>query len=355
MFINNKGDPVLGAKELRAIVDAESSSPSEGTSYISSGLDTSLANLRLQDDSSFFSIQTSAAPGLQNGKGAFASRNIQRGDLILSDKPLFCIPTIKPLVFHSIEAAVQSLSPTNLDSYLSLENSHKTCSCFPTPLLSIFFTNAFSVSESSNDGALCLKASRFNHSCSPNARYSFNPNSREIRIYALGTIPRGEEIFVSYMSGRGLYANPRHLRQANLRIRYHFTCACSICSLPEAESKMSDARRQKVDELWEAINRLKPAKAVQCLNLVVDAIRLLREEGYLADEDDFTNEAGLVCAFHSDWVSASYWAGLTYHTRVVEFGEDSTQAAEVRGQFVSPRLFKFAGLGPPMDLTGIRL
>ena len=119
MFINNKGDPVLGAKELRAIVDAESSSPSEGTSYISSGLDTSLANLRLQDDSSFFSIQTSAAPGLQNGKGAFASRNIQRGDLILSDKPLFCIPTIIPLVFHPIEARSKPVSHSSRQLFVS--------------------------------------------------------------------------------------------------------------------------------------------------------------------------------------------------------------------------------------------
>ena len=341
---------------MKAIADAESSPPSEGASYISSGLDAGLANLHLQDDSSIFSIQTSAAPGLQNGKGAFASRDIQRGDLILSEKPIFSMPTggPAPLMFRSIEAAVQKMSPTHLDSYFSLHNSHDTCSCFPTPLLGIFGTNAFAVSD--DDGGICLKASRFNHSCSPNAKYSFNSRSKEIRIYALGTIPRGEEIFVAYLSGRRLYGNPRHARQAVLRPRYHFTCACTICSLPEAESKMSDARRQKVNELWEVIESLNgPGHGVRCLNVVVEAIRLLREEGYLADAHDFTKEAGPVCAVHSDWVSASYWADLTYNSRVAEFGKDSLIAAETIELYLNPKSSEYAGLGPPMDLTGIRV
>ena len=98
---------------------------------------------------------------------------------------------------------------------------------------------------SDDDSVICLRASRFNHSCSPNARILFNSNTGELRIYALGTIPRGEEIFVPYISNRCLYGKPRRSRQAILRARYHFTCACSVCSLPEAESKMSDARRLK--------------------------------------------------------------------------------------------------------------
>jgi hypothetical protein len=352
MFIDNEGDPTPGAQELKAITDAESS-PSEPLSYTSNDLDSGLANLHLQDDSSPFAIHPSAA--LQNGEGAFATRDIQRGDLILSEKPIFSTPTDvpEPLKYISIEAAVRDLSPTDLDSYLSLQNSHDKCPCFPNPLVGIFGTNSFTVAN--DDSGICLRASRFNHSCSPNARFSFNSNTGELRIFALGTIPHGEEIFVAYISSRRLYGNPRRSRQAILRTRYHFTCACSICSLPEAESKMSDARRQKVKELWEIAGRFTPAQGVQCLNVVVEAIRLLQEEGYLADADDFTNEAGPICAFHSDWVSTSYWAGLTYHTRVAEFGEDSPRAAEVRDLHLNPKSFKFAGWGPPKDLTGIRV
>jgi hypothetical protein len=356
IFTDNGGDATLGSQELKAIADAESSPPSEPSPYASSDIDghSGLANLHLQDDSSFFAIHASAA--LQNGKGAFATRDIQRGDLILSEKPIFCVPTNTPEYIY-IEAAVRDLSPAHLDGYLSLQNSHTECSCFPraSPLIGIFSTNAHAVSA--NEGGIWLRASRFNHSCSPNAKYSFNSNTGEHRIYALGTIPRGEEIFVAYISGRRLYGSPRRSRQANLRSRYHFTCACSVCSLSEAEAKMSDARRQKVNELWELAGSFTPTDTwgVQCLSVAVEAIRLLQEEGYLADADNFTNDAGPICAFHSDWVSTIYWAGLTYHTRVAEFGEDSPQAAEVRALHLNPKSFEFAGLGPLKNLTGIRI
>ncbi|KAN0128918.1 hypothetical protein V8E53_013291 [Lactarius tabidus] len=253
IFTDNGGDATLGAQELKAIADAESSSPSKSSSYISSGLDSGLANLHLQDDSSVFVIHTSTA--VQNGEGAFASRDIRRGDLILSEKPIFSIPTDIPELckYIYIEATVRNLSPTHLDHYLSLQNSHTECSCFPNPLVGIFNTNAYTV-VASDDSVVFSKASRFNHSCSPNARFEFDSNTGELRIYALGPIPRGEEIFVAYFSKRFLYSKPRRSRQAILLALYHFTCSCPICSLPEAESKMSDARRSNMYELWEIMN-----------------------------------------------------------------------------------------------------
>ena len=352
MFIDNEGNPSLGSQELRAIADLETSPPSEPSPHTSTDLDSGVANLHLQDDS-FFTIRTSDA--VQNGKGAFASRDIQRGDLILSERPIFRIPTNASgrLRHISVEAAVRNLSPVYLDHFLSLENSHTKCSCFPNPLFGILGTNSFTLTD--DDSGIVLKASRFNHSCSPNARYSFNSKTGELRIYALGTIPLGEEIFVAYISSRSLYGTPRRSRQAGLLARYHFTCACSVCSLPEAESKMSDARRVKLNELWEIIPSFTPMQGIQRLNVIVEAIHLLNEEGYLADADDFTNDAGLVTAFHSDWVSTKYWAGLTYHTRVAEFGEDSPRAAEIRGQYLNPKSFPLAGRGPPKSLTAIRL
>ena len=361
MFIDNEGDPTLAAQELKAIADAEGLPPSEPSS-ISSGFESDLANLRLQDDSdsSFFSIHTSTA--IQNGKGAFASRDIRRGDLILSEKRIFDIPTNlpQPRIQMYIEAAVQNLSPADLDGYLSLHNSHSECSCSLGPLLGIFNTNGFAVSDDESPGGIFLRASRFNHSCSPNAKFSFNSKTGMVQFYALGTIPCGEEIFITYIDretlGRRLYVCPRQTRQATLRTRYHFTCACPACSLSEAESKISDARRQKLNELVEFISHSNPfMQGVQLLNVVVEAIRLQQEEGYLGDADDFTNEGGLVCAFHSDWVSCNYWTGLTYHTRVAEFGEDFPGAAEARKGYLDPMSLPLAGLGPPMDLTWIRV
>ena len=361
MFIDNEGDPTVAAQELKAISDAESSPPSEPSPYISNVVERDLANLHLRDhsDSSLFSIHTSAAPGLQNGKGAFATRDIRRGDRILSEKPIFSIPdgAPKPLRHTAIESAVQKLSPTHLDKYLSLQNSHDNCSCSLRPLPGIFDTNAFGVS--SNSGGICLRASRFNHSCSPNAKFTFNSKRGELRIYALGTIRRGEEIFVGYINedllGKRLYGSIRQLRQATLRTHYHFTCECSACSLSEAESKMSDARRQRVYEIWESLGRFSTTQGAQCLTVIVEAIHLLQEEGYLSDADDFTDKAGFFSAFHSDWVSTRYWVNLTYNTRVAEYGEDSAQAADVRKEYRNPKSYILAGMGPPKDLTRFRV
>jgi hypothetical protein len=253
-FAYNGGDATLGAQELKAIADAGGSLPSELSSYISSGLDSGLANPHLQDDFSVFVIHTSTA--VQNGEGAFASRGIQRGDLILSEKPIFCTPTNVPELWKCvfIEAGVRNLSPVHLDHYLSLQNSHTGCSCFYNlnPLIGIYSTNSYAISG--DEAGIYSRASKFNHSCSPNARFSFNSSTGEIRIHALGTIPLGEEIFVSYIGSRCFHSKPRRSRQAELLAGYHFTCACSVCSLPEAESEMSDARHSNTYELCEIMN-----------------------------------------------------------------------------------------------------
>ena len=162
MFIDSKGDLTLGAEELKAIADAENLPPNK---HISSGLESDLANLHLQDDSGLdsylFSIQTAT---FQKGRGAFTSRNILRGDLILSERPIFYHPTYKPqtglLCLIYIEAAVRDLSPAHLDSYFSLHNSHKKCSCFHScaHLLGISTTNAFAVSD--GNSGIFLRALR---------------------------------------------------------------------------------------------------------------------------------------------------------------------------------------------------
>jgi hypothetical protein len=69
---------------------------------------------------------------------------------------------------------------------------------------------------------------------------------------------------------------------------------------------MSDVRRQRVNELWEIAGRFTPAQGFQSyVNVVVEAMRLLQEEGYLDGVDDFMKEAGPIGALHSDWVCTS--------------------------------------------------
>ena len=67
---------------------------------------------------------------------------------------------------------------------------------------------------------------------------------------------------------------------------------CSICSLSQAESKKSDARRQRLDELWETAGYLAFTQEDQCSKVVDEGIRLLREERCLMDAYEFMDEAG---------------------------------------------------------------
>jgi len=168
-------------------------------------------------------------------EGAFASREFQRGDLILAEKPIFSIRSDSPR--EIFEAKVLNLSPHHLDRFLSLHNSHTACSCFENPALGTFATNAFALDEGKM--GICLTAARFYHSC-PNARHTLNTSIVELQLSAFGTIPAGEEIFVTYAATQSIYGNPRRKRQDLLRARDHFTCACSVCSLPSAESEASD-------------------------------------------------------------------------------------------------------------------
>ena len=269
----------------------------------------------------------------EKGLGAFAIQDFHRGDLILTDPPLFLVdePNHSRIVtLRNIMIAVQKLSHAEKRAFVSLKNAHSGSKLVDNPIIGIYYTNAF---EAGNRSAICVAASRFNHSCLPNARYSWHAASGRMRIYALREIAIGEEIFVSYLSGRRVYGSCHKDRQKELK-RYIFTCACIACSLPSLEQAASDARRKEIARIWDSVPLYMPHQTADRLTAIIRAIRLLEEEGYPADADDFTNDAAAICACHGDWESVRYWATKTYETRVAEFGEDSHRAAEVKNSYL---------------------
>ena len=271
------------------------------------------------------------------GLGAFAIQVFHRGDLILADKPLFIVdkPDSGGSVYQSnISSTFQKLSVDEKREFLSLKNGHAGSQHLSDPVLGIASSNAFAVSDTAS--AICILASRFNHSCSPNARYSWHAEGGRLRIHALREIAIGEEIYVSYLSGRHVYGSHRTDRQNRLKI-YGFICTCTVCSLPSSEQKASDTRRVEIARIWESVPYFMPHQTADRLRAIVRAVRLLEEESYAADADDFTNDAAAICACHADWESVRYWATKTYETRVAEFGEDSRRAAEVRNLYLDLR------------------
>ena len=65
---------------------------------------------------------------------------------------------------------------------------------------------------------------------------------------------------------------------------------------------MSDARRRKVNELWEIAGRFTFSEREQCFIVVQEAMCLLREEGFLGGVGEVMNEAGPICALHKDCI-----------------------------------------------------
>jgi len=203
----------------------------------------------------------------------------------------------------------------------------------------------------SDHSGIFLEVSRFNHSCSPNARYSWNPDIKRMRVYALRDIAYGDEIFVSYLASRSVYGSSRAERRTRLAERYKFACACAACGLQGPAAVASDKRRLQITALWESVPHFLPQQTRNRLLAIVHAIHLLEEEGYAADYDDFTNDAAAICAYHSDWASAKYWATKTYETRVAEFGEDSYRAREVKDMMLDPKNCSMAGKGLQQKFT----
>ena len=290
------------------------------------------------------------------GFGVFALQVFRRGDLIIAEAPLFSVHKKDdggPIDRQSVAAAVDSLSSEGMQKYVSLKNADAEGGRYETPFLAIFSTNAFQMD--SDRSGIFLEISRFNHSCLPNARNSWNPDINRMRVYALRDIAFGDEIFVSYLASRNVYGSSRAERQTGLMEKNMFTCACAACGLQGPAAVASDERRLQIKALWESVPYFSPQQTRDRLLVIVRAIHLLEEEGYAADYDDFTIDAAAVCAYHSDWASAKYWATKTYEARVAEFGEDSYRAREVKAMMLGPKTGPMAGMGNPQNFTGVRL
>ncbi|PBK68512.1 SET domain-containing protein [Armillaria solidipes] len=282
------------------------------------------------------------------GLGAFAARDIQRGDLILVEKPLLPFPDSDPSPME-FRLVVDKLSPKDFLTFLSLKNAH---SHYEDTISGIYNTNAFC------DGGIVIEASRFNHSCLPNARYSYHGATNRERIFALADIRKGEEIFVMYIAGRDMYGSTRNQRQIELLAKYNFLCSCGACGLDRQQSLESDRRRLEIKSIWDQMPMLDPLRSGRALlQSAIRAINLMKEEGYWADADDFANEAAMFCSMHSDWESAKYWHRIAYEHRVAQFGKDSAHSLRAHKNLENPRSVNHpqAGMYRGQTFADIRL
>ncbi|KAL6896379.1 SET domain-containing protein [Trichoderma evansii] len=182
-------------------------------------------------------------PSPGKGWGAFATKQIERGAMILREKPLFVMQ--KPpqkITEEDVQTAIQQLAPADKQRFLYffLNASRPFIS-----LLDAMAENSFEIYPEGSilpSYGVFLLSSRFNHSCIPNSKIpSASVETEEtLAIFAARDITAGEEITFCYSSD--LQCRIRHERHRRLR----FICDCQACLVGTSFQQASDMRRTLV-------------------------------------------------------------------------------------------------------------
>ena len=219
------------------------------------------------------------------GKGCVALVNIRKGTLILEEKPQCEATKIggkNPDSSYNLDVAdvieaFGRMSNNEKDEYLKLCNNYSSSDKIPHEwtlsytllhsqmenasgfvkefiqehgyqefcnVIGIYFTNTF-------ECGLGIQASRFNHSCCPNANAFWNEGKHTREIRAVVKIRKGEEIFIKY---GGNSMSDLKSRQKLLSSKYGFSCNCELC---QNEVLSNDSGRyERFDLLKEQANEL---------------------------------------------------------------------------------------------------
>ncbi|GAA5861088.1 hypothetical protein JCM3774_002188 [Rhodotorula dairenensis] len=218
--------------------------------------------------------------------GAFASRPIPAGTLVLDDTPLFTLDApLQAYLFQRVQAGggggptpvegedddeVDQQPATDLDDFLE-RNIKTMLSCKSDeqrrqfwdlantradlpPAYGIFATNA--VQTHGEIGGMFPLLSRFNSSCRPTlSRPAWDPSTRSTKLYALRDIEAGEELTWTYLNVtyefEGVEARKQELRQV-----FHFECCCVACddrNVTPAERAASERRLLRLRRYKEQI------------------------------------------------------------------------------------------------------
>ncbi|PVH93834.1 SET domain-containing protein, partial [Periconia macrospinosa] len=236
------------------------------------------------------------------GYGSVAKQDIKCGTRILADEPLLIVP-IANYGAKDIEEAFGKLTQDQKDLYLSLscgqeENKdgsakfYDNCGEIP-PVVRIFQINCMEW----NDGAAVFpKAARFNHSCVPNATFSWHPTLQKEVVHAIQDIPKGEEITLTYCGMTGDITLRTWLLE-----HYGFKCQCSACG-----SEASRDRRFRIDELLQSTRPYRgynlEAGNQQVTKQMLQLVVLCKEEGeYSIRVSQLLLELAILCERTNDW------------------------------------------------------
>lgn len=206
--------------------------------------------LPINDEESMHSYQSphpigpyvvKTSPG--KGQGIFASRNVSRGERILMDKPFFIVT--KPYTPKTVLSDFERMPLERRTQYMQLYCPDRPDDIHMTDVMRIFEANCFNIGDKA---AMFLTATRFNHSCLPNAYYSWSGGREELRLHSMLDIPEGEEMTICYGNPFCTFRQ----RQYELRI-YNFDCNCPACQVGTVFGQASESRRCAMETLNKQI------------------------------------------------------------------------------------------------------
>ncbi|DAA78821.1 TPA_exp: Uncharacterized protein A8136_2606 [Trichophyton benhamiae CBS 112371] len=227
-------------------------------------------------------------PSPGKGWGIFAKRDIKKGDLVLSEKPLFMV---KSSTYRTTELAVlaafQKLKPEDKQQFLCLRDNGSAR--YPS-MTHAFIDNNMTVSRimTARPGeypvcGMFILQPRFNHSCIANCKAPFN-GKEAISTYAIRDITAGEELTLSY-DARVTFHPPQE-RHASLG----FVCDCPACDIGTPFQELSQIRRTLIRGLMylqDGEDMDKRRHPPSCSIIICPKLKKRAEEGQLGLTSQF--------------------------------------------------------------------
>jgi hypothetical protein len=138
--------------------------------------------------------------------------------------------------------------------------------------------------EWNHGAAIFPNAARFNHSCSPNATFTWNPNIDMETIHIINPVKAGDEITLCYCD----MSSEKTFRTWELK-HYGFVCVCPACDGDEDDFEsfvhQTAERRYRISELDRATRLLRGPRLDQAVgrkdftNQMLELAALYKEEG----------------------------------------------------------------------------
>ncbi|KAG0295071.1 hypothetical protein BGZ98_001521 [Dissophora globulifera] len=269
------------------------------------------------------------------GMGMFATRDIKRGECILSEKPL----VFATQDFIKTQLAVEAMAEPDKKSFFALHNVRPEL-----PIaLGIVKTNALPLGPNAVDCAVYKIMSRINHTCAPNVCHTWNSKTKKEYLHAIQDITAGSEILTSYLEPFMV----RKDRMSFLRRNFKFECQCNLCAEPSPEYDSIVKRVKIYSDLIVTCATTNPKMSIQYVREVLAHLDKIGGEG----KTPFYYDGYQISAMYGDYKFAQEWANLLLESYVLEAGKEGDRYERYLRYSKNPRSHERAGCAPRQILS----